>query len=176
MRDLGAILAGGRSSRFGSDKALATLDGRALIDRVAEGLAPQVDVVIVVGRSHHALTAISDRPGRDLGPLGGIAGALHYGVMHGFDHVLTVPCDAPFLPGDLGERLSIGEGATFVADLPVIGRWPVAALAVLDNLLSGGGSRSVRAFADRIGARGIAFSGTIVNINTPDDLLRLTRR
>ncbi len=82
-RVLGAILGGGRSSRFGSDKALATLDGRALIDRVAAALAPQVDALIVVGRDHPGLTAVADRPAPDLGPLGGIAGALHYAAAHG---------------------------------------------------------------------------------------------
>ena len=97
-RILGAILAGGRSTRFGSDKALATLDGQALIDRVAEALAPQVDALIVVGRSHPGMTCIPDRPAPDLGPLGGIAAALHHAETHGFAQVLTVPCDAPSCP------------------------------------------------------------------------------
>ncbi|PXA92942.1 molybdenum cofactor guanylyltransferase, partial [Nostoc sp. 3335mG] len=61
-RVLGAILAGGQSSRFGSDKALAELDGRILIDRVASAIQPQVDGLIVVGRIHPGLEAVADRP------------------------------------------------------------------------------------------------------------------
>ncbi|MDJ0277745.1 molybdenum cofactor guanylyltransferase [Sphingomonas sp. 2R-10] len=171
-RVLGAILGGGRSSRFGSDKALATLGGQALIDRVAAALAPQVDAMIVVGRDHPGLTAVADRPAPDLGPLGGIAGALHHAVTHGFDRILTVPCDAPFLPDDLRERLSAAGPAVFLHDLPVIGGWPTDTSPALDRLLAEGGSRSVRAFADRIGAVGIAGGG-IANINTPDDLARI---
>ena len=175
-RVLGAILAGGRSTRFGSDKALATLDGRALIDRVADAIAPQVDALVVVGRSHRSLPSISDRPAPDLGPLGGIAAALHHATIHGFSQVLTVPCDAPFLPARLREQLSAAGPTVYFADLPVVGWWPTGTGAVLDALLAGGGSRSVRAFADRIGATGVIGTGEIANINTPDDLALLAKR
>ena len=43
MKTLGAILAGGGSRRFGSDKAAAWLDGRALIDHVAGRVADYLD-------------------------------------------------------------------------------------------------------------------------------------
>lgn len=174
-RILGAILAGGRSTRFGSDKALATLDGRALIDRVADALAPQVDALIVVGRSHPGMAGVADRPAAGLGPLGGIAGALHHAATHGFVQVLTVPCDAPFLPAGCRDHLSGAGRAAYLADLPVVGWWPSSAAALLDELLAGGGSRSVRAFADRIGAVGIAGLDGITNINTPDDLALLAK-
>lgn len=174
-RILGAILAGGRSSRFGSDKALATLDGRALIDRVIEALALQVDALVVVGRTHPGIACIPDRPAPDMGPLGGIAAALHHATVHGFAQVLTVPCDAPFLPAGLRGQLSAAPVA-YLADLPVVGWWPASAGAMLDTLLAGGGSRSVRAFADRIGATGMAAPSEIANINTPDDLALLAKR
>ncbi|KQN37615.1 hypothetical protein ASG37_11330 [Sphingomonas sp. Leaf407] len=180
MRVLGAIIAGGQASRFGSDKALALLDGRALIDRVADALAPQVDAVVVVGRDHGTLASVPDRPAPGLGPLGGIAGALHHAVVRGFTHVLTVPCDAPFLPGDLRQLLNAAplpgrEGsAAYFADLPVIGWWPATALPALDTLLAGTGSRSVRAFGDRIGATAVA-APAIANVNTADDLARLAQ-
>ena len=173
---LGAILAGGRSTRFGSDKALATLDGRALIDRVADALGPQVDALVVVGRSHRGMADVADRPAADLGPLGGIAGALHHAATHGFSQVLTVPCDAPFLPAGVRDRLSDAGPAAYLADLPVVGWWPASAMATLDRLLAEGGSRSVRAFGDRIGATAVAGSSGITNINTPDDLALLAKR
>jgi len=47
---LGAVLAGGQSSRFGSDKALAALGGRTLLERAVASLETHCDGVIVVGR------------------------------------------------------------------------------------------------------------------------------
>ena len=47
MRRLGAIIAGGKATRFGSDKAAASLNGTALIEHVADGLRDQVDKLIV---------------------------------------------------------------------------------------------------------------------------------
>ncbi len=74
------ILAGGKSSRFGSDKARALLDGVPLIRRTADALRPVVtDIIVVAERSEKyadlGLRTIADaRPG--LGPLGGLATAM----------------------------------------------------------------------------------------------------
>ena len=46
---LGAVLVGGRSSRFGSDKAQARWNGRALRDHAAAAIAGHVDAVVAVG-------------------------------------------------------------------------------------------------------------------------------
>ncbi|MBA3896663.1 MAG: NTP transferase domain-containing protein, partial [Sphingomonadaceae bacterium] len=59
---LGAVLAGGASRRFGSDKALAMRDGRPLIAHVVDALATQVDAVVVCGRDWGGLPSIADRP------------------------------------------------------------------------------------------------------------------
>ena len=47
---LGAVLAGGLSTRFGSDKALAELDGHTLIARAVDALSGWCEYVVVVGR------------------------------------------------------------------------------------------------------------------------------
>jgi molybdopterin-guanine dinucleotide biosynthesis protein A len=84
---LGAVLAGGQSSRFGSDKALAELDGRTLLARAVEALQAQCDAVVVVGREDAPVPTLPDRPRPGMGPLGGIAAALHHAA-----DTATTPC------------------------------------------------------------------------------------
>lgn len=171
-RILGAILAGGRSSRFGSDKALAQLRGTTLLDQVAASLAPQVDALAVVGREHAEMTSIADVPRPGLGPLGALAGALRYAADHGFAVVLSVPCDAPVLPADL-RRILAGDGAAYLRDLPVIGWWAATLAAPLAQWLADNRPRAVWRWAATIDARAIAVDRLPPNINTPADLAAL---
>ncbi|MBR2175003.1 molybdenum cofactor guanylyltransferase [Sphingopyxis sp.] len=166
MRTLGAVLAGGRSSRFGSDKALAMLDGRSLLDHAVAALRPHCDAVIVVGRGE-----IADWPRADMGPLGGIAGALIHAADQGFDQVLTASVDCVRLPADL--RALLEPAPAFLETQPVIGLWPVAALHELRAMLEDGGDLAVKAFARRIGARAAESDFVPPNINSVADLDRL---
>jgi molybdenum cofactor guanylyltransferase len=169
MRLLGAILAGGEARRFGSDKALAPVGGRAMIDHVADRLRPQVAALVVVGRDHGAFTRIDDAPAPGLGPLGALLGALRHAAEGGYDAVLSAPCDMPLLPPDLADRLR--PAPAYVAQHPVVGLWPVEAAPLLATILDSD-NRAVRAFADRCGARAVSIDG-LININRPGDLERL---
>lgn len=168
MKTLGAVLAGGRSSRFGSDKALAMLDGWTLLDHAAAALGPHCDAVVVVGRGE-----IADWPRPDMGPLGGIAGALIHAANAGFDQVLTAPVDCVRLPDDLRERLE--PAPAFLETQPVIGLWPVGSISDLRAILEDGSDHAVRAYARRIGARAVASDFVPPNVNSLADLDRLTR-
>ena len=172
MRLLGAILAGGGSTRFGSDKALALLDGRPLVGHVRDRLGPQVAAMVVCGRPLAGLAGLDDWPAPGLGPLGGLAAALRHAAAHGFDAVLSVPCDAPRLPADLAARLG-GGGARYVEGAPVIGLWPAALAPRLATFLQTDLRRSMRGWAADAGARAIDL-GPIANVNRPDDLAALS--
>ena len=76
MRVLGAIIAGGKARRFGSDKAHALFAGERMIDRVAKALKAQTQELIICGREETGFSCIPDRPQEDMGPLGGINAAL----------------------------------------------------------------------------------------------------
>ncbi|MBJ7440047.1 MAG: molybdenum cofactor guanylyltransferase [Sphingopyxis sp.] len=169
MKTLGAVLAGGRSRRFGSDKAVATLGGQTLLDHALAALQPHCDAVVIVGRDE----GIADWPRPDMGPLGGIAAALIHAAKTGFDQVLTAPVDCVRLPPHL--RALLEPAAAFLATQPVIGLWPVAALDDLKALLTDGNDLAVRAFARRIGARSVASDFVPPNINSVADLERLGR-
>ena len=91
----GFVLVGGRSSRFGSDKAAHAIDGRPMALLVAEAIRPCVASVTLVGdASKYAsfgLPAITDRTPRS-GPLGGIVAALDHACA---PLCLIVACDMP---------------------------------------------------------------------------------
>lgn len=172
MRLLGAVLAGGQSQRFGSDKALALLDGKPLIEHAIAALSAQAEAVIVCGRAWG--DSVPDRPGPGLGPLGGINAALHAAAERGFDAVLTVPCDAPRLPPDLAGRLAAQGAAAFLEKMPVIGLWPAALAESLDAHLAAASDRSVRGWARLTGASSHVLDMSIPNVNSPADLKRIS--
>ena len=167
LKILGAILAGGASSRFGSDKAAALFKGRALIDHVITALAPQVDALVVVGRDWPGLARIDDLPVAGLGPLGGLAGALDHARRHGFGAVLVAPCDTIGLPIDLVARL--GPGPSVALGQRSIGLWPSSLAPVLIAKLASGGSRSLRDWATITEAHDVDC-GALRNINHAGDL------
>jgi molybdenum cofactor guanylyltransferase len=169
MRVLGAILAGGLSRRFGSDKAAALVGGRAMIDHVAEALCHDCDQLVICGPEHGGFVTLQDVPAPGLGPLGGLCAALLHGEERGFDAVLSVPCDVPNLPSGLRPTLQAGGSASYVEDLPVIGLWPCTLAATLLDYLATGTDRSLRAWAHAAGAGPVSIAG-LANINTPEDL------
>lgn len=169
---LGCVLAGGESRRFGSDKALARLDGTTLLDRAVDTLRCYCGSVVMAGRAEGRVPGVADWPEAGLGPLGGLAGALIYACDGGFTAILTCGVDSLGLPDDLIARLSPAPAC--LAAQPVVGLWPVSALPVLKSILTGGERRSMRHFAERAGARLVELTEPPANINTPEDLARLT--
>jgi molybdopterin-guanine dinucleotide biosynthesis protein A len=165
---LGAIFAGGQARRFGSDKAVAEIDGIALIDRVARQLGPQVDRLIVVGRDWPGSEKVVDVPAPGLGPLGALAGALAFAHENGFTDVLSSGCDLPDLHPDLVNLLA--PGPSVIAGQPLLGLWPAALAADLRDYLEQDGDRAMRSWIARTGARRVAPDRPLANINTQEDL------
>lgn len=166
-RVLGAVLVGGRSSRFGSDKARAEWNGRSLAGHAAALVGQHVAAVVTVGGDGD----VPDLPRPGMGPLGGIAGALDHAAHHDFDSVLTIACDMPRVPTALLWAL-LRRAPAFCSDAPVLGHWP-AALAPQLLAWIAGEDRSVTAWAREIGALPIESPVRLGNVNTPEDLLAL---
>ena len=162
---LGVVLAGGRSTRFGSDKAEAVYEGRSLLEHAIATLSLYCDDVAVAGRNVAPVRTVPDWPRADMGPLGGLAGGLREGAEKGFHTVLSVGVDSLGLPPNLRELLS--PAPAFLCDQPVVGLWPVDALKGLEVILADGGSRSVKRFAESTGARSVELEAPLANINTP---------
>ena len=166
---LGAVLTGGRSSRFGSDKAAAEWNGRRLADHAAALVAQHVDAVVSVGGAD----GVPDVPRAGLGPLGGVAGALAHAAAHGFDSVLTIACDMPRVPTALIWAL-LRRAPAYCSDAPVLGHWPAALGDQLARWIEGE-DRSMLGWAREIGAIPITSPVPLGNINTPADLEALRR-
>lgn len=169
---LGAVIAGGQSRRFGSDKAVSTLGGVRLIDHVIAGLAAQVDQLVICGRDELGYCCIADRPFSDMGPLGGLAAALHHASTEGFSGVLTSACDTPLVPADLVQRLAC-DGPAIVAGQPLFGYWPASLSEQLDRFLVDPVNRAVGHWADVAQARRVHYATALPNVNTLAELDRL---
>lgn len=103
---IGYVLAGGASSRFGQDKALAELAGKAVLERMIELLkGGGTHEAVVVGSKakygNFGVRCIEDQwPGE--GPLGGIITALNKTLLnkYGYRWSLILSCDMPFLTAE----------------------------------------------------------------------------
>ena len=171
---LGCVLAGGESSRFGSDKALAEIGGESLLARAVDLLAGWCEHVVVAGRAEAPAPTLPDAPRPGMGPLGGLAAALHHAVDEGYDAVLTIGVDALDLPENLPAQLA--PAPAYITQQPVVGLWPASASPVLDALLARDERHSMRHFAELIAARPVQLACEPANINTPADLAALAAR
>lgn len=173
------ILAGGEGSRIGGGKPLRLLGGRTLLDRAVERARGWSERVAVAARSPEqagdaAVEIFLDPPGLE-GPLAGLASALRAARVP----VLTMPCDMPFLPDDLPDRLAAalpGHGAALAASgghvHPVCGLWRAGAADALDAYAASG-RRSLIGFAEAIGHVAVEWpDDPFFNVNSPDDLAR----
>ena len=105
----GLILAGGRGSRMGNvDKGLQPFRGKPMAQHAIERLLPQVGSVMVnANRNIESWLELAAPVWQDetpgfAGPLAGLEAGLRHCVT---PWLLAVPCDSPFLPPDLAERL-----------------------------------------------------------------------
>ncbi len=104
------IMAGGRSTRLGRDKASEMLLGRPLLQHVIDRVSPVVDEIVVVKARGQQLPEIASAlPLRvvedlypDCGPLGGIYTGLS---ATGAERCLAVACDMPLLVESLLREL-----------------------------------------------------------------------
>lgn len=125
------ILAGGKSSRFGTDKARAESGGVPIIVRLAHAVRPVASSITVVANIPEKyadlhLCTISDRiPG--LGPLGGLQAALEDCKSEGW--LLLLSCDSVGIRTEWVDRLFAHRRIGAQAVLFRNGRWePLLAL------------------------------------------------
>ena len=183
----GLVLAGGRSVRFGGEKAVAMFEGRPLLLSAAERLRSICDSVgASVRRGTEAealaksmeLPTIYDAPGDAQGPLAGVKAGLIWAEARGARLLAVSPCDAPLLPDDLYVRLlENADGGAAMAETsegrqPLCALWPVTALPAVAEALSGGAHPPTWQVLVGLGARQVLFehAEAFANINTREEL------
>jgi molybdopterin-guanine dinucleotide biosynthesis protein A len=102
-RDItGVILAGGKSLRYGRNKALVEVDGTRLIERVISVIQPLFEDLIIITNTPREYDYLQLPMHEDiikgLGPLGGVYTGLE--IISG-ESGFFVACDMPFLKSDL---------------------------------------------------------------------------
>jgi molybdopterin-guanine dinucleotide biosynthesis protein A len=179
------ILAGGRSSRMGTDKALLELAGKSLIVRAVELARDTVPDVTIVGDpgKFAPFGSVIEDVYRDHGPLGGI----HAALTHSEAEVnLILAVDLPFVPAEfLKYLLTRAESSNATITVPSIGGYfqPLCGVyrkafkIVAEHALSQGRNKIDQLFRDvslcavseeEILANG--FDSSIFrNLNTPED-------
>jgi molybdopterin-guanine dinucleotide biosynthesis protein A len=192
-RVAGVVLAGGRSVRFGGEKAAALLVGRPLLLWAAQRLQKSCCAVAVNTRPGTdaerlalaaALPVLPDAAGDAAGPLAGVRVGLVWAKGSGAHALAVSPCDAPLLPDDLFPRLiaAAGTGAAMAhtADgrQPLCAVWPVSALPAVEAALAGGAHPPTWRVLESVGARGVHFerAEAFANLNTRDDLAAIAAR
>lgn len=114
----GYILAGGKSSRMGSDKGLIVFIQKTIVEHVIEQLKPTVKNIIIVSNNPEykkfGFPLISDQI-EDAGPAGGIHAALtHSSTKSNF----IVSCDMPFITSSAINYL-IGKSSSYQITVPI---------------------------------------------------------
>jgi molybdopterin-guanine dinucleotide biosynthesis protein A len=106
---IGVVLAGGRSTRMGRDKALLDWHGRPLLERQLDALrASGVDDVRVSGDRPDYRGIADARPG--LGPLAGLAAVA--GATTGETDLVVIAVDMPLLQAAPLRRLRLDQPRT----------------------------------------------------------------
>ncbi len=187
------VLAGGRATRMGGgDKALVGLGGATLLDHVLARLAGQRPRRIVLNANgdptrfaRFGLPVVADGVPDYPGPLAGVLAGMEWTLAHepGAADLVTVPTDAPFLPGDLLDRLiaardAAGAQMACAASAgqahPVCALWPVRLAPMLRHALVAEEMRRIDRWTARFAIVQVPFAAAPVdpflNVNTPDDL------
>lgn len=184
------VLAGGRSSRMGRDKATLMVGGRTLAAR-AHGRLRRLCTQVVVADGGRGVVpgapSVPDGPGR--GPAAGLLGAARAAPGKA---LLALACDLPAVPEALLAALA-GRPAWSGADLvlprsergpePLVARYGPRALAALEEQILAG-EYAPRHLLDRTDLRVVIVEGEalasfgdpelfLANVNAPEDLARL---
>jgi molybdopterin-guanine dinucleotide biosynthesis protein A len=185
----GVILAGGKNSRMGTNKAFLTIGGERLIDRTVRLFRSLFPETIIVTNAPRDYLDQDVAIATDIYPGKGALGGLYTGLFHAAgSHAFCVACDMPFLDARfIAHMRDRRDGRDIVVPLQPAGYQALHAIygkaclvPMRQNILAG--RLKITSFYR---GRGILTLGEDVvhtfdsdarmffNVNTPEDLHRL---
>jgi molybdopterin-guanine dinucleotide biosynthesis protein A len=188
----GIVLAGGQSSRLGTDKSFVNVKGRPLIEQIMAKLARLSDDVIIVTNSPKRYNHLEARLVGDIYPGKGALGGIYSGLRAAANvYSLVVACDMPFLNLNL-LRYMILLAREHDVVIPRIGElseplhaiYSKSCLEPIDRLLARGGLKIIDFFSE-VQVRYIEKDEidifdpqhlSLFNVNTPGDLEEMKKR
>lgn len=188
----GVLLAGGLSTRFGAEKAMARLHDCLLLDAVSQRFAPLAEFAVSArpgsAAEEHALSrglsVLHDAPFHPSGPLAGLAAGLVWAKHRNLRIVATAPCDTPLLPSDLFPSLlshlrdaPAAFAVTAEGPNPLCAVWRTDILPDLSARLTDH-HPSVQSFHAALGSTAVRFddAAAFANANTREALAAIEER
>ena len=186
---LPVILAGGKSRRFGADKAVAKLGDKSLIDYTINKLEPKFAEILVITNnpmqvSKNNIFFIKDTMSGQLGPLVGILSAMEWVKNNdkNYEWIISFPCDTPFFEEKIIDKVINSQKSSDKKLLflksgnkrhNIFGLWSIELMEQLRNDINQG-ARKVEDWANKIGAEIVEINSesdkSFLNINTKLDL------
>ena len=188
---LGVILAGGKSSRFGSNKADAHLGDKTLLEHTISKVEKNFFEVLIVSNNESIkinkknVFLVKDFIKGQLGPLIGILSAMKWIEQNNkkYKWIATFPCDTPFFDDSIIEKLKncsiSNDHLLFFLNSRkkrhnIFGLWSLKLIDILEEDIRSNNFRKVELWADKIGVQKIEVNtegfDKFLNINTLGDL------
>lgn len=177
----GVILAGGKNSRMGRDKAFLELHEKLFIE-IAIEVFKNFSEVIIISNNEELYSKYDIRVYNDIvknvGPIGGIYTALEYAK---YD-IVTVACDMPYLNNKVVERIANEMDDKSVISVtngklqPLCSGYKKSIINKV-SLCIGENDLKLRSLIDKIDKSYIYFDeeDLFLNVNTIDEYEKLTR-
>ena len=187
---IAAILAGGKSRRFGVDKSTTKLGDKTLIEHTISKIEKKFSEILIISNNQEIkvdkknVFVLKDCIQGQLGPLVGVLSAMKWVETNNkkYDWVATFPCDTPFFDISIIDEvkrfskknnkklyfLKTGEKRH-----NIFGLWSIQLKDILEKDINNN-FRKVEEWADKIGLETININhekfDSFLNINTKEDL------
>ncbi len=177
----GIILAGGKSSRMGTDKGMLKFEGKSFISYSIEALTPLVDDIIIVSNNSKYdvfnLKRIEDTI-KDAGPLAGLYTGL---INSSTENNLVLSCDIPLINStvlnkiinEIDDHFDSIQVKSNGKSMPLIAAYKKRCTSKCLKLLNQG-ERRLRVVVKQLKTKTIPLDKHLenctLNVNTPSDL------
>lgn len=187
---LGVVLAGGKSQRFGSDKASIKLGDKSLIEHTISKIENNFREVLIISNDKKNLTKkkniffTKDLIDGHLGPLIGVLTAMEWVKKNkkSYNWIATFPCDTPFFDQNIIEKIKSYQSNSLEKLFflksgnkrhNIFGLWSMELKDILYKDINDG-FRKVEDWANKVGSEIIEIKSendyNFLNINTKEDL------